>query len=94
MNANLAFVLKFALISYAAVLFFTIGLGLVLSGKNQDYIIKIGIIFVIVAVSLSLSMRSEPLLNRLMISLIWRSVLGNGLRFRKKITRQKSSQTL
>ena len=84
MTASIAFSLKFALISYAAVAFFVIGLGLALTRKTLDFL-KLILIFSVVALFLSLSFTQELLLERLIISAVWTCVIGTGYRFGKKV---------
>jgi len=46
---------------------------------------KLTLIFITVAVPLSLTFMGEPLQDRLWISLIWTSVIGLGFRFGRKM---------
>ena len=85
------FVLNFALISYAAVLFFSIGLGLALSSSKALNLAGLALIFSIAGFCLSLVFLQEPLQIRIMIAFIWTAVLGSGFRFGKKIRRSKDS---
>ena len=85
------FFLNFALISYAAVMFFTLGLGLALSSPKSLNLLKFILIFLLMAFFLSLAFLKEPLRQRLMISFIWTAVLGTGFRFGRKIQPRKNS---
>ncbi len=88
------FLLQFALISYAAMMFFTIGFGFAVNKTNHMSLIKLSIIFVIIAIFLSLPFNHESLQNRIIISLIWTSILGNGFRFGRKIVKHESNHNL
>ncbi|GEM_PF-1400237 len=84
------FFLKFTLISYAAVAFFAIGFGLSFATKRTLNMVKLAVIFIVMAVSLSLSFKSETLQNRLIISFVWTSVMGTGFRFGRKMTKRNA----
>ncbi len=79
------FFLKFTLISYAAITFFSIGLYLALFYRIDLNLFKLFLIFISVAVPLSISFVREPLQDRLLISLVWTSVIGLGFRFGRKM---------
>ena len=85
----MSFLLQFALISYAAMIFFTIGFGFAVNKNNNMSLLKLSIIFVIIAIFLSLPFHHESLHSRLLISLIWTSILGNGFRFGRKVIKSK-----
>ena len=79
------FLLKFALISYAAIVFFTVGLRVSFFNRVNMNLLKLALIFVAVAVPLSFSLIHESLPSRLFVTLIWTSVIVVGFRFGKKI---------
>jgi len=83
------FFLRFALISFAAIAFFTIGLGAALSGRITFNLVKLGFIFSIIALFLSISYKTESLQTRLLISLLWTFILGYGFRFGRKIIQRE-----
>ena len=77
--------LRFTLISYAAILFFALGLRLALLHRFGLNLFKLLIIFTLVATALSFSLTRKPLQDRLLISVIWTSVIVTGFRFGRKI---------
>ena len=79
------FLLKFTLISYASIVFFTIGLRLALFRRFDLNLFKLLLILIVMAVALSLSFIQEPIQDRLIISLVWTSLIANGFRFGKKL---------
>ncbi len=92
MILDIAFLLRFALLSYAAAVFFAIGVGIAFS-RNRLTIAKLGVIFIVVAVFLSLSYAREPFHKRLLICLIWTSLLSLGYRFGHKVLRKNKKAT-
>ena len=84
------FFFKFALISYASILFFTMGLRLALFRQMDLNFAKLALIFIVVSISLSVTFIAEPFWDRLFMSLIWTSLIGIGFRFGRKM-RQKPS---
>ena len=86
MNApNTGFFLRFLLTSYSAIFFFAAGLGFAISHSSNLKQKEFMIIFCLITAMLSLSLKSEPSQGRLMIALIWTSLLFSGFRFGKKI---------
>ena len=83
----MGYFLRFALISYASIVFFVVGLRLAVFRKLDLNFVKLVLIFISVAVPLSFSFYSEPLLHRILISLVWTSLLAFGFRFGRKISR-------
>jgi len=79
------FLLKFTLISYASIVFFTMGLRLALLRQFDLSLLILPVLFILIAVSLSFSFIGEPFQDRLIISLVWTSVIAIGFRFGKKI---------
>ena len=79
------FFLRFTLISYASIVFFAVGLRLALFRRVDLNLFKLILIFILTAIPLSLSFFKQPLQDRLLISLVWTSVLGFGFRFGRKI---------
>ena len=84
------FFFKFTLISYASILFFTVGLRLALLRQIDFNFVKLALIFVAVSIPLSLAFINQPVQDRLFMSLIWTSVIGVGFRFGKKVRQTPS----
>ena len=82
------FFLRFALISYAAIVFFAVGLRSALFNRLDLNFLKLSGIFLCVAIPLSLLFIHRPLEDRLFISVVWVSALSIGFRFGKKITQK------
>ncbi len=76
---------EFALASYASIFFFLVGLRLALFREIDLNFQKLILIFVVIAGVLSFVFIREPVRNRLLISLIWTSVILVGFRFGKRI---------
>lgn len=79
------FFLRFTLISYAAIVFFAVGLRSALLTRLDLNLLRLGVIFLCVAVPLSLIFVHRPLVDRLCISAVWVSALSIGFRFGRKI---------
>lgn len=79
------FLLRFTLISYASIFFFALGLRFAILNQIHLNFWKLFLIFIAVAIPLSLFFLKEPLEDRIFISLIWTSAIGIGYRFGKKI---------
>ena len=85
MTREMMFFLKFAGVSYASTVFFAVGLGVSLA-KNKLNLLKLFLIFGVIAVTLCWSYTEEPFPARIMICIVWTSVLWLGFRFGHKIT--------
>ena len=81
----MTFLIKFGFISYAAVVFFVLGLAFAISAKNRGTLVRLFLIFMAVAVGLSTAFIHESLQHRLLISGVWVSVLGFGMRFGRRL---------
>ncbi len=87
---NVLFLCYFALISYVAMIFFTIGFGFAANQNNNLNMVKLCSLFILVAIFLSIPLHQESIQNKLIISLIWASVLWNGFRFGRKVIERTS----
>ena len=85
---NTSFFLRFGLASYSAVFFFTVGLSFALACTNHLKYIELMIIFCLIAIALNFSFKSEPLQTRLIIAIIWTSILWIGFRVGKKLIKR------
>jgi hypothetical protein len=81
------FFLKFTLISYASIFFFTLGLRLAVSSELDLRVIQLFLIFAAVSLPLSLTFKSQPLYSRFLMSLTCTSLILTGFRFGRKIKR-------
>ncbi len=88
MDASLlSFFLKFILISYAAVFFFSAGLAL--SAAHDLRISELLIFFSLMLIALHFSFRAAAGEIHLVMTAVWTSVLGSGYRFGKKIIKSE-----
>lgn len=76
--------MRFALISYSSVFFFTLGLRLVINQFDLR-LLKLLLVFVVIAGLLSLIFIRESLQNRILISVVWTSLIGIGFRVGKRV---------
>ena len=89
--SNISLFLKFVLTSYAAIFFYTAGIGFALSKTNRVLRpFELILLFVLIAIALNLSFRSENLDSRLIIAGVWTSVLWIGFRFGRKIIKHNN----
>lgn len=86
-QTDTATILQFTFVSYAAVFFFVIGLGLACP-KNKLSLYQIFAMFGVVALSLHFILRSFTANNRIFLSFIWWTVICSGIRFGKRIARK------
>lgn len=85
------FFLRFTLISYAAIFFFTIGMRMALAYHYDLNLLKLVLIFIAISIPLLIAFTHEPLRNRLIISAIWTSVIVSGVRFGRKVGKYPQS---
>ncbi len=77
--------IEFTLASYASIFFFVVGLRLALFQEINLNFLKLILIFVAIAIPLSLIFMRVSVQNRLIVSVVWTSLIWIGFHFGKKI---------
>ena len=80
------FFLKFTLISYASVFFYSVGLGMAFSFANKIKLMQLTALFGIIFLALHFSFKAESFQTQFVITAIWTSIYWAGFRFGKKVS--------